>query len=275
MVLGFSKLLEKLKLKLNKKMFICYLGIIITQCLQISFLLCMVLNNLYIYIIGSSIFTSSDWEDFNKFFSRVYKSHFTFINLASLPIGVMCLFIFQICYALRSCIKQIGFKKTILFLKRSPSAFWISIMTCLAVYDMHLNYIKKKSIKDPALECLDSLELQTQKETKRFQLRRWSTIEETTKPNIKAKRSQSLPCFATASSCSILPQNWPQPTSKNPTLDMEQSLVLFTAHIITQMAANIIEFALAWSRNDIFVSHMLFRHILTVIYVVCFIYFIR
>ena len=107
-VLGFAKLSTSLQLDFNKKLLFFYIAIVTNKCLHLTFTVVVMLNNLFIYMMVTTVYVGRDLESYTQNFVKVYKTDFYFITLVSMPLGITFLYIFQICFAFTSCVKKLA-----------------------------------------------------------------------------------------------------------------------------------------------------------------------
>lgn len=263
-----------------------------TQYIQCIYVIVLILNNQYIYLSARTLYMGPDWETFNDFFMHHYHMDFTVAALVLTPVFVTYMYIFQIIYILTSCVRKVGFWKTILFLRDCPSAFFMSILTNLAIYDMHLDK-KDTNIEDPIAVRFEIQDIQTLTGRKKPESRRMSLP--TRKPNVEIQRTASLPVILPAfhdSRCRIVQSNSENqvnvdytstqsiPVSDNPPpLNIKKSIKLFILYNLTMLTTNAYSLALLttthYSRDDIFVMQYVVRFILFTSYTLCYVYIIR
>ena len=83
MVLGYVKFATAIGFMqdTNIRVFIAYIGIVITNTMEWIYSFIIVMNNLFIYMVVDTIFSGSDWLEFNKFFLKHYKINFSIATL--------------------------------------------------------------------------------------------------------------------------------------------------------------------------------------------------
>ena len=287
-IIGFRKLSKTWNLQFTTKQLVCFMCIFTTQYLELIYIIIVVLNNQYIYIIATTFYTGPDWEKFNLFFKHQYQLDFTVATLVLMPVVFTFIYIWRLIYCLTSCVRTVGTWKTILFLKRSPSAFWTSIITNLAIYDLNLDKAEEDNLEDE--KSLDFEDRVIQAITQKIspQPRRMSFEMKNAKPNMKIQRSQSLPIMLLTSSigspgtqklssyelvhCTSIVSLY---TPYRPPLNIKKSINLFSLWAFSLTLVFILSVALDASRDDIFVSQIIFRLILVLINTLCYFYIIR
>ena len=289
MILGLAKLSKTLNLNFSTKQLLCFLCIVTTQYLEWIYIIVTVINNQYIYIVASLIYTGPDWEKFNLFFKHHYQLDFTVATMVLMPITFTFAYIWRIIYCLISCVRKVGTWKTLLFLKNNSSAFWISILTNLAIYDMHLNDEDEDDIEDPNDLGFEDEITQAISLKINLQTRRMSLEIKNAKPHIKIQKSQSLPILPLTSSngsfrtkklnshnlihcTSIVSLYTPDSPAQ---LNIKKSINLFSLWALPLAVIYIVSIALDSSRDDIFVRQILFRLMLLLINIFSFFYMIR
>ena len=282
-ILGFAKLSKTLRLQFSTKQLLCFLCIITTQYLEWIYIIVLILNNQYIYLVCATLYTGPDWDKFTTFFKHHYQLDFTVATLVLMPVSFIFIYIWRIIYCLISCVRKVGTWKTVLFLKHSPSAFWISILTNLAIYDMNLD-----NIEDANCLNLDNQHLVPVEQTKKAQVRRRSLDIVNTKPNIKIQRRHSLPnmhfhsstdgaLHQKVSSYSIVSStsSGNLKTPDSPLLNIKKSNHLFSLWVFSLLVVWILSMSLDSSRDDIFVTQIVFRLMIAFINILCYLYMIR
>ena len=240
-------------------------------------------------MVASMLYTGLDWEKFNLFFKHHYQLDFTVATTVLQPITFTFIYIWRIIYCLISCVRKVGTWKTLLFLKNIPSAFWISILTNLAIYDMNLDNADEDNIEDANNLVFEDEILQAIKLKINPQARRMSLEIRNAKPHIKIQKSQSLPILPLTSSnrsvrtkrlssynlvhCTSIVSVY-TPDSP-PQLNIKKSINLFSLWAFSLAVIFIVSIALDSSRDDIFVRQILFRLMLFLINILSFSYMIR
>ena len=239
-------------------------------------------------MVASMLYTGPDWEKFNLFFEHHYQLDFSVATTVLMPITFTFIYIWRIIYCLISCVRKVGTWKTLLFLKNVPSAFWIYILTNLAIYDMNLDNANEDNIEDPNNLVEDEI-VQAIKLKINPQARRMSLEIKNAKPHIKIQKAQSLPILLLTSSnmyfrtVRLSSYNLVHCTSivslytpdSPPQLNIKKSINLFSLWAFSLAIMFIVSIALDSSRDDIFVTQILFRLMLLLINILSFFYMIR
>ena len=138
MTLGYVKFATAIGFMQNRsiRVFVAYIGIVVTNTMEWIYSFIIVANNLFIYMVVKAISASeSDWLEVNELFLKHYKINFTIATLV-LPGMLFSIFhIVRLCFILKTCIDRIGFWQTLSHFKSSPLVFFHSALTNLAIYD--------------------------------------------------------------------------------------------------------------------------------------------
>ena len=179
MILGYVKFATAIGFMQNTstRVFIAYIGIVITNTTEWIYSFIIVMNNLYIfYVVGAMFSHGPDWLEFNKFFLKHYKLNFAFATLVLPGLCVSIIHIARVCFILKTCTKRIGFWRTVCHFKNSPLVFLHSALTNLAIYEKFI-----------------AAEIEENEEN----IRMWTSATDVvvaTTSNQKEQRSLSLPC---------------------------------------------------------------------------------
>ena len=118
------------------RVFVAYIGIVVTNTMEWIYEWIIVMNNLFVYMVVKAISGSeSDWLELNEFFLKHYKINFSVATLLLPGLLVSIIHVARLCFILKTCIDQIGFWKTLYHFKSSPLVFVHSALTNLAIYD--------------------------------------------------------------------------------------------------------------------------------------------
>ena len=138
MTLGYVKFAIAIGFMQNSsiRVFIAYIGIVVTNTMEWIYCFIVVANNLFIYTVVKTISGSeSDWLEVNEFFLKHYKINFSIAALVLPSLLVSTIHVARLCFILKTCIDRIGFWRTLSHFKNSPLVFLHSALTNLAIYD--------------------------------------------------------------------------------------------------------------------------------------------
>ena len=215
MTLGYVKFATAIGFMQNRsiRVFIAYIGIVITNTMEWIYSFIIVMNNLFIYMVAKTISGSeSDWLEFNEFVLKHYKVNFSIATLFLPGMFVSTILVARLCYILKTCIDRIGFWRTLSHFKNSTLVFLHSALTNLAIYD----------------KVIAAAEMEENEEN--IAMRTVATDEVAmtrTRPRQKEKRSLSLPCNGLAPQrvrfsslplifhSSSLPPSWQAPSPRD------------------------------------------------------------
>ena len=175
MTLGYVKFAAAIGFMQNTsiRVYIAYIGVVITNTMEWIYSFIIVMNNLFIYILAEAIFSdSSEWLEFNEFFLKHYKINFAIATLVLPGFFVSIIHVARLCFILKTCIDRIGFWRTLSHFKNSPLVFLHSALTNLAIYDKFIVAEMEETEENIAM---------------------WTSIS-VTQTSQKERRSLSLPC---------------------------------------------------------------------------------
>ena len=171
MILGYVKFANAIGFMQNAqtRVFVAYIGIVITSTMEWIYAFIIVMNNMFIYMLYRGLAFDSYWVDFNKFFLKHYKMNFTFATLVLSGLLVSIIHIARLSFILKTCFDRIGFWRTLCLLRNSPLAFVHSALTNLAIFDKFIEAEIEETEENVAMQAPASKVTVTtvQKEKKR------------------------------------------------------------------------------------------------------------
>ena len=122
MILGYVKFANAIGFMQNAqtRVFVAYIGIVITSTMEWIYAFIIVMNNMFIYMLYRGLAFDSYWVDFNKFFLKHYKMNFTFATLVLSGLLVSIIHVARLSFILKTCFDRIGFWRTLCLLRNSP-----------------------------------------------------------------------------------------------------------------------------------------------------------